>query len=60
MTFWKQLGFTKKEWEAIPEEDREKLTGQDWQTKPCRLCDKPVLVLANDANPLCMEHSEEE
>ena len=50
---------SKAEWDQIPEADREKLTGQDWQTKPCAICDKPVLVLADDVNPLCMEHSEE-
>lgn len=52
---WEKFGLTEEEWNSLEEGDREKLTGQDWQTVPCRICGKPTLVLASDARPTCAE-----
>lgn len=56
---WEQYNMTKEEWNNTSEEDREKLTGQDWHTEPCSVCGKPTLVMGEVYKVLCMEHGEE-
>lgn len=47
---WEKYGMTQADWEQLSDEDREKLTGQKWQTGHCAICGKPVMVLAGSTD----------
>lgn len=55
---WDRYGMTQEDWENLSEEDREKLTGQEWVTKHCDICGKAVAVLSTHEGPTwCLEHA---
>lgn len=55
---WEKYGLTHEEWVGLSDEDRGKITGQAWISKPCDICAKPVSVLATHEGPTwCMEHA---
>lgn len=55
---WEQYGLTEGEWSALSEQDKEKLTGLNWTSKPCKICGKAVSVLdSHEGDTWCLEHA---
>lgn len=57
--FRENLGLSQEEWDALSITDRNRLTGENWQTKPCQVCGKLVAVMGDVDPVLCLEHQGE-